>query len=828
MSVRAYLTATDLGMDRQDLKRSLAHHIEYTLGRDEYSVTPRDFFKALAYAVRDRMFDRWNKTQQRYHREDARRVYYLSLEYLIGRLLSDALQNLGVYDAAIGALGELDVPFEEIAKLEDDPGLGNGGLGRLAACFLDSMATLGVPAVGYGICYEFGIFRQEIENGAQLEQPDNWRRYGTPWLVPRTEQLFVIRFGGRVQSTTDQNGQLVFEWVDTDNIVAIPNDLPVPGHRNDIVNTLRLWSAHASRELDISSFNHGDYIRAVQDKNASENLSRVLYPNDQVAVGSELRLKQENFFVSATLQDAFRRHLGGHPSLDNLPDKAVFQLNDTHPALAVAEMMRLLLDEHGFGWERAWSIVTRCFAYTNHTVMPEALETWQVALFERVLPRHLQIVYEINRRFLDDVRARAPGDEALLRRVSLIDEGPPKRIRMAHLAIVGSFAVNGVSELHSRLLRDQLFADFARLTPEKFTNETNGISPRRWLRTCNQSLSSLITAHIGDGWPTRLEQLEALVPLADDAGFRAAFREAKRMNQQRLAADVKARTGLVIDEHSLFDVQIKRFHEYKRQLLNVLHVVALYQELKNGRGERVPRTVIFAGKAAPGYEAAKRIIRLINDVASVVNNDRQTRDFLRVVFMPNYSVSVAELIIPAAHLSEQISTAGTEASGTGNMKLSLNGALTIGTLDGANIEIRDAVGAENMFIFGLTEAEVSAWRARGYDPLDPYRHDPALPGVLEMIATGGFSPGEPLRYRPVVDGLLYGGDRYFVCADFASYRTTQAQVEKVFADTEAWTKKAILNVARMGRFSSDSTIRGYARDIWGLGTPARTTGRFSG
>jgi starch phosphorylase len=816
MTARAYLTATDLGMEREDIKRSLAQHIEYTLGKDEYSVTPRDFFKAVAYAARDRMFDRWNKTQQRHHKQDARRVYYLSLEYLVGRILSDSLHNLGIYDPSSHALRELDVSFEEVVKLEDDPGLGNGGLGRLAACFLDSMATLSLPAIGYGICYEYGIFRQEIEGGSQIEQPDNWRRYGTPWLVPRPEQLFIVRFGGRVQTTTEKNGRITFSWVDTDNIVAIPNDLPIPGHRNEAVNTLRLWSAHASRELDISSFNHGDYIQAVQEKNASENLSRVLYPNDQSAAGSELRLKQENFFVSASLQDTFRRHRDGHASLEDLPEKAVFQLNDTHPALAVAEMMRLLIDDYGMAWDAAWSIVTRCFAYTNHTVMPEALEMWAVSMFERVLPRHLLIIYEINRRFLDEVRARFPGDDDLLRRVSLIDEGSPKKVRMAHLAIVGSFAVNGVSALHSRLLRDKLFADFAALWPNKFTNETNGISPRRWLRTCNGPLSSLITAQVGEKWMTHLEDLERLAPLADDAGFRASFREAKRINKQKLVAHVRALTGIVIDERSLFDVQIKRMHEYKRQLLNVLHVVALYQQLKNDKNKenRAPRTVFFAGKAAPGYDAAKRIIRLIHDVAAVVNGDRETRDWLRVVFIPNYSVSAAEVIIPAADLSEQISTAGTEASGTGNMKLSLNGALTIGTLDGANIEILEAVGAENIFIFGLNEAEVSAWRARGYDPLEPYRTNPALQSVLSMIATGGFSPGDPLRYRPLVDSLLYGGDRYFVCADFESYRQTQRRVEALFAQPEDWSRKAVLNVARMGRFSSDSTIRGYARDIW--------------
>jgi starch phosphorylase len=816
MSIRAYLTSDDLEMNKEAIKRSFAQHIEYTLGKDEYSATPRDFFKSIAYGARDRMFDRWNKTQQRYHREDVRRVYYLSLEYLTGRLLSDSLGNLGIYDEARRALAELDINLEDLVQIEDDPGLGNGGLGRLAACFMDSMASVGLPAIGYGIRYEYGIFRQEIVDGAQVEQPDNWLRYGSPWIVTRTEQLFLVRFYGRTEMKTDDQGRVSFSWVDTQNITAIANDIPVPGHQNGVVNTLRLWSAHASRELDISFFNHGDYLRAVEEKNASENLARVLYPNDKVAVGSELRLKQEHFFVSATLQDAIRRHLIGHPTLDDLADKAVFQLNDTHPSIAVAELMRLLIDEHAMDWDRAWSIVTHCFAYTNHTVMQEALETWEVSLLERVLPRHVEIIYEINRRLLDEVRARFPCDLDRLRRVSLIDESGPRRVRMAHLAITGSFAVNGVSELHSRLLRERIFRDFAELWPGKFKNQTNGITPRRWLRTCNPSLSGLITSKIGDRWPTDLDQLTKIAPLSQDPQFCEDFRRSKLANKERLAVYLRKRMGIEVDPRSLFDVQIKRIHEYKRQLLNLLHVVSLYQDLKSG-AHRVPRTVMFSGKAAPGYETAKQIIHLINDVAAVINADPVTRDRLKVIFVPNYSVSVAEVVIPAADLSEQISTAGTEASGTGNMKLSLNGALTIGTLDGANIEIRDAVGRENIFIFGLDEAEVSAWRARGYDPGGIYRSEPLLASVLDAIRGGAFSPGDPFRYRSLIDGLLYG-DRYFILADFASYRKTQIAVEDLFRDTAEWTKKAILNVANMGRFSSDATIRGYAKDIWAIPT----------
>jgi glycogen phosphorylase len=802
-------------MDRESIKRSFAQHIEYTLGKDEYSATQRDFFKSLALAARDRMFDRWNKTQQGYHLRDERRVYYLSMEYLLGRLLSDSLQNLGILEASRAALDDLGIDVADLAKVEDDPGLGNGGLGRLAACFLDSMATLGVAAVGYGLRYEFGVFRQEIVDGQQVEQPDNWLRHGTPWSVPRPELLFLVHFGGRVETAVGE-GRVVFRWVDTEKVVAIANDIPVPGHDTDVVNTLRLWSAHASRELDISSFNRGDYLRAVEEKNASENLARVLYPNDQVAAGLELRLRQEYFFVSATLQDAIRRHRTGHPNLDDLADKAVFQLNDTHPAFAVAEMMRLLVDENGMDWEHAWSITTRCFAYTNHTVLPEALETWPVALVERVLPRHMQLIYEINRRLLDEVRTLHPDDPDRVRRMSIIDEGPPRRVRMAHLAIVASFAVNGVSALHSRLLRDKLFRDFSELWPDKFHNETNGVTPRRWLRTCNPALSELVTSVIGDRWVKDLGELEKLAPLADDAEFRRRWREVKQSNKARLAAFVHERTGLEIDPRAMFDVQVKRLHEYKRQLLNVLHVVALYQQLKARQGleHRVPRVVLFAGKAAPGYQTAKQVIRLINDVARVVNADSDVTERLKVMFVPNYSVSAAEVIIPGADLSEQISTAGTEASGTGNMKLSLNGALTIGTLDGANIEIRDAVGPDNFFLFGLTEADISAWRARGYDSREPLGADPVLRGVLESIAVGTFSPDEPGRYRPLVDGLIHRGDPYFVLADFRSYRLAQLEVDGAYADEEGWTRKSILNVAHMGRFSSDATIRGYARDIW--------------
>ena len=821
MNIKAYRASHDLEIDRESLGASLARHLEYTLGKDEFSATPRDVFTSLAYAVRDRMFGRWKKTQQGYHTRDVRRVYYLSLEYLLGRVLSNSLLNLGIQEDARQALTDLGIEFADLEAIEFDPGLGNGGLGRLAACFMDSMATLGIPAVGYGIRYEYGIFRQDIVDGRQVEHPDNWLRYGTPWQIPRPEQLFVIQFGGRVQTCTEASGQLRFAWVDTDNIIAIPSDMPVPGYRNGVANTLRLWSAHASRELNISSFNRGDYIAAVEEKNASENLARVLYPNDASAQGSELRLKQEYFFVSATLQDAIRRHLNGHDAVDTLADKAVFQLNDTHPSIAVAELMRLFVDEHAMDWDHAWSITTRCFAYTNHTVLPEALETWPVGLLERVLPRHLQIIYEINRRWLEDVRARFPGDADRVRRLSLIDEGTPRRVRMAHLAIVGSFAVNGVSALHSRLLAERLFADFAEYSPEKFGNQTNGISPRRWLACCNPTLSSLITSSIGDGWQRDLNRLTELRALADEPAFCARWQDARQANKQRLARHLQSRLGIDVDEQSLFDVHVKRFHEYKRQLLNLLHVIALYQRIKSGDADRISRTILFAGKSAPGYDIAKLTIRLIHDVASVINNDPDTRDRLQLLFVPNYSVSEAEVIIPGADLSEQISTAGWEASGTGNMKFALNGAITIGTLDGANIEIRDVVGADNIFIFGLTEAELSSARLRGYDPMAICASNPLLSSILDWIAGGYFSSDDAARYRPITDGLLHG-DPYFVLADFHAYCQAQQHAEAAFRDTARWTRMSILNVASMGRFSSDATIAGYARDIWRVPSTSQT------
>ena len=819
MTGRSYLTSSDLPTDRASIERSFASHVEYTLAKDEYSVTQRDFFYAIALCVRDRIADRWNKTQQQAFRAAERRVYYLSLEFLTGRLLDDAMLNLGVTSEARAALGDLDVDLAGLAECEADAGLGNGGLGRLAACFLDSMATLGIPSVGYGIRYEYGMFRQTIVDGAQVEQPDNWLRFPNPWEICRPERLYPVRFGGRVE-TGHEGDRQVFRWVETEGVMAMAYDTPVPGYRNDFVNSLRLWSAKSTHEFDVATFNRGDYIAAVHDKTASENLARVLYPDDRVVSGRELRLRQEYFLVSATLQDAIHRHLQRWPTVANLHEAAVFQLNDTHPAVAVAELMRLLVDEHTMGWDDAWGVTTRAFAYTNHTVLPEALEQWPVWLFGRVLPRHLQIVYEINRRFLDEVRARFPGDDARLARMSLIAEGSEQQVRMAHLAILGSSFVNGVSALHSRILRERLFRDFAEMWPGRFGNQTNGITPRRWLRNCNAPLSELLTSRVGEGWVVDLPRIAALGSSVDDPAVQAAFRAAKRACKERLAGYLQSTMNVRVDPDAFFDVQVKRIHEYKRQLLPILHAVHLHQLASRGE-QRVARVVILAGKAAPGYDMAKRIIRLANDVSATLERDERTRDRIRLLFVPNYSVSMAEMIIPAADLSEQVSTAGTEASGTGNMKLSLNGALTIGTLDGANIEIRDAVGAENFFVFGMTDDEVQARRRVGYDPGAACRADVDLGRAIEAIADGAYALGDAGRHRAVVDALLTR-DPFLVLADYPAYAAAQQEVEAAYREPERWARMALRNIAGMGRFSSDETIKGYAREIWRVPVTPRT------
>ncbi|HEY6095173.1 MAG TPA: glycogen/starch/alpha-glucan phosphorylase [Gallionellaceae bacterium] len=800
--------------DVPSIKLALAEALTYAVGKDSLTATVRDWFNSAAYVVRDQMIERWMQTMRSYYEVDAKRVYYFSMEFMMGRTLMNSLQNLELDEQTRTALTELGVDLEKIRDIEYDAALGNGGLGRLAACFLDSMATLNLPGYGYGIRYEYGMFLQRIEHGKQVEHPDNWLRYGNPWEFARPEVLHLVKFNGRVVEYAGTHGAMRHHWVDSDDVMAMAYDTPIPGYGTETVNNMRLWSAKSTRDFDLGYFNEGDYIRAVEDKDKSESLSKVLYPNDKTVMGHELRLKQQYFFVSASLQDVLYRYNKHHSNLYDLPNKVAIQLNDTHPSVAIAELMRVLIDHHHLDWERAWDITVRTFAYTNHTLMPEALETWPLAMFERILPRHMQIIYEINHRFLTDVMHSYPGDTDILRRMSIIDETGGRRIRMAHLAIIGSHRVNGVSQIHTDLMKQTIFADFDRFFPGRIVNVTNGITQRRWLDQANPELSALITSRIGKGWLTDLAQLRQLAALADDAAFQQQFAAAKRTNKEYFAAQLRHKLKIEVNVDTLFDVQIKRIHEYKRQLLNLLHVVTLYNRIRSG-ADVVPRTVFFGGKAAPGYIMAKLIIRLINDVADIVNNDPQIGGRLKVVFVQNYDVSTAEDMIPAADLSEQISTAGTEASGTGNMKLALNGALTIGTLDGANIEIMNEVGRENIFIFGLTAAEAAEVQNKGYRPMDYYNANAELRGVLDMIANGFFSPDETERYRPVVDMLLQPGERYLVLADYAAYVACQAEVENLYRTPEKWLRKAILNVASMGQFSSDRTIRQYADEIWG-------------
>ncbi|HEX9020501.1 MAG TPA: glycogen/starch/alpha-glucan phosphorylase [Nitrospirota bacterium] len=803
------------GNDRASLKRSLSNRLIYSLGKDPITATHRDWFHTTAYAVRERLIERWMETMRSYYQTDAKRVYYLSLEFLTGRLLANSLLNLGIYDECRYALEELGLDIERITELEADAALGNGGLGRLAACFLDSLATLNLPGYGYGIRYEYGMFNQRIENGYQIEHPDNWLRYGNPWEFPRPEVLFPVKFGGRVVQVRDEQGIIRFHWVDTEDVMAMAFDTPVPGYDTGTVNNMRLWAAKASRDFNLKYFNEGNYIKAVEDKDESENLSRVLYPDDTTQMGRELRLKQQYFFVCASLQDIMRRFIKYHPNLDELPAKVAIQLNDTHPSIAIPELMRVLIDVHHCDWDHAWDLTRRTFSYTNHTLMPEALETWPVGLFGSILPRHLQIIYEINCRFLEDVRHRYPGDIELIRRMSIVDETGGKRLRMSHLASVGSHRVNGVSQIHTDLMKKTIFADFERFSPEKIINITNGITPRRWLHQANPALSRLITARIGKDWLCDLTELKKLAPLAEDAEFRKQFLEVKRVNKARLAEIIKMRLKLAVDPSSLFDVQIKRIHEYKRQLLNVLHIVTCYNRVREGRAAGLaPRTVIFGGKAAPGYAMAKLVIKLIHSVGDVVNNDPAVGNALKVVFLPDYSVSNAEKIIPACDLSEQISTAGTEASGTGNMKLALNGALTIGTLDGANIEIREEVGPDNIFIFGLTAGEAAGLRAQGYNPWNVYNANAELKQALDMIAGGYFSPDAPDRFRPAFDALTARGDQFLLLADYAPYVAAQERVDALYRDQDEWSRRAILNVAGMGKFSSDRAVKEYAETVW--------------
>ncbi|MGQ0697848.1 MAG: glycogen/starch/alpha-glucan phosphorylase [Panacagrimonas sp.] len=796
------------------LRRAYLHNLFYTQGKFPALATPVDHYLALAHAVRERLLQRWLGTANEYLKHSTRTVAYLSAEFLMGPHLGNNLLNLGLVDAARKAMSGLGLHLDELLAQEPEPGLGNGGLGRLAACFIDSLATLEIPSIAYGIRYEFGIFRQTIVDGWQVEKTDNWLRHGNPWEIQRPEWALVVKFGGHTEKRMDENGRLHVRWVPGRIVNGIPYDTPILGYRNNTANTLRLWSAEAPESFDFQVFNRGDYNGAVNQKVVSENLSKVLYPNDEHLEGKILRLEQQYFFVSCSLQDMLRLMQRQHVPLTQFHEKFAVQLNDTHPAIAVAELMRLLIDEHDIPWTKAWEITGKTFGYTNHTLMPEALERWPMHLFARVLPRHLEIIEEINLRFIDEVRQRFPGDEERVARMSLIEEHGERHVRMAHLACVGSHAINGVAALHTQLLKQDVLKDFHELWPHKFTNKTNGVTPRRWLALANPRLARLITDTIGDGWVRHLEELRQLEPHIDSPDFRVAWREIKRANKRDLAELIWKRCGVGVDPASMFDVQVKRLHEYKRQHLAALHIVTLYQRLKaNPNLDVVPRTFIFGGKAAPGYWMAKLVIRLITAIGDVVNHDRAVRDKLRVVFLPDFSVGVGQRVYPAADLSEQISTAGKEASGTGNMKFQMNGALTIGTMDGANIEIREQVGAENFFLFGMTAQKVYELRASGYRPRDCYESDAELRAAIDLIRSGHFTHGDGAVFAPLIDALT-NHDPYFVFADFRSYADCQAEVGEVFRDSERWTRMSILNTARSGLFSSDRSIREYCRDIW--------------
>ncbi len=801
----------------ESLKLWFKHHLKYTLVDDKFSATRMDHFISLALSVRDHLVNRWLQTQQSYYENDVKRVYYLSMEFLIGRLLTNNLINLGIYDEYKLALDELGHDIHELEETEVEAGLGNGGLGRLAACFLDSIASLGIPGYGYGIRYEFGIFHQKIIRGYQVETADNWLRTGNPWEIPRPRSLVPVEFYGRVESTPNSKGAMKYQWVDTQNVMAMAHDIPVPGYKNDTVNNLRLWSARSSRELELEHFQAGDYFQAVQNKHESEIISKVLYPADHNQLGKELRFKQEYFFVSASLSDIIRRYKKAHTSFDTFSDKVAIQLNDTHPALAIAELMRILIDLEKVTWDKAWEITTNTFAFTNHTILPEAMEKWSIDLFRRVLPRHLDIIFQINQQFMNQVQERYHGDMGKMNRMSLIEENHTKYIRMAHLSIIGSHSINGVAELHSSILKEKVFSDFHEMFPRRFNNKTNGVTPRRWLKACNPELSKLITEYIGDSWVRDLSEIKKLQNHIDDSQLIDRWKKIKTYNKKQLAKYIQDSLSFEVDPASLFETQIKRIHEYKRQVLSVLHAIALYNRMRsNPEGFKTQRTILFSGKAAPGYAMAKLIIKFINSVADIINADSSLQGKLKVVFLPNYSVTLAEKIIPASDLSVQISTAGMEASGTGNMKLALNGALTVGTLDGANIEIMEEVGNENIFIFGLNADEVMEKKQSGYNPREVYMQNAELKAVLDMVQQGFFSGPQGNLFQPILENLLDHGDPYMILADFQSFCDIQEKIGNAYLDIDTWTRKSIINVSRMGKFSSDRSIKEYAKDIWNV------------
>ncbi len=796
-------------LDVEGVKKAIVYKLIFLIGRSPKEASQRDWLNATLHAVRDLVTEGWITTARQSRAEETRRVYYLSMEFLIGRTLSNAMIAEGVYDVAEKALAELNVNLEEIIEKEVDPGLGNGGLGRLAACFMDSLATLAIPAMGYGIRYEYGMFRQKIENGQQVERPDDWLEKGAPWEFMRPSKRFSIDFGGHIYF---EDKKCI--WNPAEKVTALAYDQMIPGYKNDSASTLRLWSAHGGELFDLEEFNRGDHLAAVATRSANQNLSRVLYPDDSTWNGRELRLRQEYFLVSASLQDILRRHLRTHGTLDNLADKVAIHLNDTHPALAIPELMRILIDLHGYSWQNAWDVTRRIFSYTCHTLMSEALETWPVEMMAKILPRHLQMIFEINDHFLEYVKTYVSTDMDFIRRVSLIEEGYQRKVRMGWLSVVGSHKVNGVAAIHSDLMVTSTFADFARIYPERFTNVTNGVTPRRWLAVANPKLAALFDQYIGSEWRCDLSQIEKLKAFADKGEFKRAVADIKYDNKVKLAQYVKKTLDIDLAPHALFDVQVKRIHEYKRQMLNVLHIIARYNEmLAHPEKDWQPRVFILAGKAASAYYAAKQTIRLINDVANVINNDERLKGRLKVVFIPNYSVSLAQLIIPAADISEQISLAGTEASGTSNMKFALNGALTLGTLDGANVEILDNVGEDHIFIFGNTVEQVEALRREGYRPFDYYQNDEQLREVIDQIIRGDFSPEEPNRYHSLIQGLQYH-DYYQSFADFRSYVEAQKAVDKKYQDRDVWIASTIQNMVNMGFFSSDRTILEYAKNIW--------------